>query len=76
MNIDIESYMDNIEMSFVCSPVVSQYSVRERDIRQREGYIRIKARLSNGDLFEAFEFVKVSRGNHRSLNLSATVANC
>lgn len=55
--------MDDIEMLFVCSPVVSQYFIRERDVRGREGYIRIKAELSNGDKFEAFEFVQVSSGN-------------
>lgn len=63
MNSVIESYMDDIEMLFVCSPVVSQYFIRERDVRGREGYIRIKAELSNGDKFEAFEFVQVSSGN-------------
>ena len=57
MNPVIESYMDDIEMLFVHSPVVSRYSIRERDVRGREGYIRIRAQLSNRDIFEAFEFV-------------------
>ena len=63
----IESYMDDIEMLFVYSPVVLGYFIRERDVREREGYIRIKAQLPNEDIFEAFEFVTVINGNVRVL---------
>mgnify|MGYP001113147722 CR=1 FL=1 len=62
MNPTIESYLDNVEMLFVYSPIVLQYSVRERDAIGREGYIRIRARLSNNDILEAFEFVTVVAG--------------
>ena len=63
----IESYMDDIEMLFVYSPVVSEYFIRERDIREGEGYIRVRTQLSNRDVFEAFEFVTVISGNIRIL---------
>ncbi len=63
----IESYMDDIEMSFVYSPVVLGYFIREQDVREREGYIRIRAQLSNEDIFEAFEFITVIDGNVRVL---------
>ncbi|MBM3210688.1 hypothetical protein FJZ33_00595 [Candidatus Poribacteria bacterium] len=52
----IDLYIANVEMLFIYSPVVSKYSILEKDIRSREGYIRVKAYLSNGDIFEAFEF--------------------
>lgn len=39
------------------SPVVAFLSGREREERLQEGFIRIRAELFNGDLFEAFEFV-------------------
>ena len=57
MNEIIESYLNSIEMLFVYSPIVSEYFVRARDVREREGYIRIRARLSNGDILEGFEFI-------------------
>ena len=63
----IESYMDDIEMLFFSSPVVSEYFIRERDIREREGYIRIKAQLFNSDVLEAFEFVTMINDNIRVL---------
>ena len=62
----IESYMDDIEMLFFSSPVVSEYFIRERDIREREGYIRIKAQLFNNDVLEAFEFVTMINDNIRA----------
>jgi len=67
MKRNIESYMDDIEMLFFSSPVVFEYFIRERDIRKREGYIRIRAQLSNTDVFEAFEFVTMINDNIRVL---------
>ena len=63
----IESHLDDIEMLFFYSPAVSEYFIREQDIREKEGYIRIRAQLSNGDVFEAFEFVTVINDNIRVL---------
>jgi hypothetical protein len=63
----IESYISDIEMLFFYSPIVFEYFIRERDIREKEGYIRIRARLSNRDIFEAFEFVTVINDNIRVL---------
>lgn len=67
MSYAIELYMVNIEMLLVYSPVVSRYSILEKDIRSREGYIRVRANFSNGDVFEAFEFVTLIDNNIRIL---------
>jgi hypothetical protein len=67
MKRNIESYLDDIEMLFFSSPVVCDYFIRERDIRKREGYIRIRAQLSNADVFEVFEFVTMINDNIRVL---------
>jgi hypothetical protein len=63
----IELYMTNVEMLLIYSPVVSKYSILEKDIRNREGYIRVRAYLSNGDIFEAFEFVALISNEIRIL---------
>jgi hypothetical protein len=57
MTAEVEEYFDGVERLFLLSPVVLSFSVRERDERLQEEFIRIRAALSNGDLFEAFEFV-------------------
>jgi Family of unknown function (DUF6516) len=57
MTAEVEEYFDGVERLFLLSPVVLSSSVREREERLQEGFIRIRAELSNGDLFEAFEFV-------------------
>jgi hypothetical protein len=56
MTAEVEEYFDGVERLFLLSPVVLSFSVRGRDERLQEGFIR-RAELSNGDLFEAFEFV-------------------
>jgi hypothetical protein len=53
----IDDYFDTVERQFLLSPIVLSFHVREREERPQEGFIRIRARLSNGDLLEAFEFV-------------------
>jgi len=56
---NLESYMNDIEMLFIYSSIITDYFIREKKIVGNEGYIRIKAQLSNGDTFEAFEFVSL-----------------
>ncbi|MGH8056762.1 MAG: toxin-antitoxin system TumE family protein [Candidatus Entotheonellia bacterium] len=53
----IEDYFDGVERLFLLSPVVLSFDVKEREERLQEGFIRVRAVLSNGDLIEAFEFV-------------------
>jgi hypothetical protein len=57
MTTEVGDYLDALERLFLLSPVVLSFSVREREERLEEGFIRIRAMLSNGDLMEAFEFV-------------------
>jgi len=59
--------MSDLEMLFIYSPVIADYSIREKKIIGNEGYIRIKAQLSNGDIFEAFEFVSLVDGKIKVL---------
>lgn len=53
----IDSYFQEISGAFINSPVVERYRIRERLVGQREGFIRIRSWLVNGNLFEAFEFI-------------------
>jgi Family of unknown function (DUF6516) len=56
----IITYLDAIERLFLLSPVVRSFQIREREERLQEGFIRVRAVLSNGDILEAFEFVVAS----------------
>jgi hypothetical protein len=53
----VHDYLDNVERLLLLSPVVHSFRVREREEHRQEGFIRIRATLSNGDFLEAFEFV-------------------
>lgn len=57
MTTTVSAYLDEVELAFLLSPVVRSVQVREREERLHEGFIRLRAVLSNGDLLEAFEFV-------------------
>jgi len=60
MTAQIGDYFDRIERQLLLSPVVLALQVREREERLQEGFIRLEATLSNGDLLEAFEFVVIT----------------
>lgn len=57
MSGNVGEYLDNLEQLFLLSPVVLSFHIKEREERLQEGFIRIRAVLSNGDFLEAFEFV-------------------
>jgi len=57
MTTTVSAHLDDVESAFLLSPVVRSLQVREREERLQEGFIRLRAVLSNGDLLEAFEFV-------------------
>ncbi len=61
MTESVHAYLDDVERRFLLSPVVHALQVRERESYLQEGFIRIRATLSNGDLLEAFEFVVATR---------------
>ena len=57
MTTTVRAHLDDVQQAFLLSPVVRSLQVREREERLYEGFIRLRAVLSNGDLLEAFEFV-------------------
>jgi hypothetical protein len=57
MTTTVSTYLDDMEQAFLLSPIVRFLRVREREERLQEGFIRIRAVLSNGDLLEALECV-------------------
>lgn len=56
MTARIGDYLDELERLFLLSAVVRTFQVREREDRLHEGFIRVRAVLSNEDILEAFEF--------------------
>lgn len=57
MTATVRDYLDEVERLFLLSPVVRSFQIREREERLHEGFIRIRAVLTHGDILEAFEFV-------------------
>src|SRR2546425_10642340 len=57
MTTTVRAHLDDVQQAFLLSPVVRSLQVREREERLYEGFIRLRAVLSNGDLLEDFEFV-------------------
>ena len=57
MSTTVRDYLDEVEHCFYSLKVVHSFQIREREERLHEGFIRIRAVLTNGDVLEAFEFV-------------------
>ncbi|MEW6608683.1 MAG: DUF6516 family protein [bacterium] len=55
----IDAYFTNIKSLFILSDIIKDYAIRREKIRQKDGFIRIKAILSDNDTLEVFEFVKL-----------------
>ncbi len=53
----VGDYLDNIKQAFITSHIVRTWRIKSEYVGKEEGYIRIKDRLRNGDVLEAFEFV-------------------
>ncbi len=53
---DITIYLAEIELALVNSPVVAEYRVIRSWANTDDGYIRIRATLTNGDFLEAAEY--------------------
>ena len=67
MTAQIAEYFDRIERQLLLSPVVLALQGREREERLQEGFMRLRATLSNGDLLEAFEFVALAPAGVQTL---------
>jgi len=57
----IENYLENIVQDLVISHAVSSFQVLKTKIGEEDGYIRIKCKLSNGDIFEFAEYVIIHK---------------
>lgn len=53
----IENYLGNIVQDLLIRYAVSSFRVLKIKMGEKDGYIRIKCKLSNGDIFEFAEYV-------------------
>lgn len=53
---DILAYLTEVELALVSSPVIAEYQVVRSWANTDDGYIRIRATLTNGDFLEAAEY--------------------
>jgi hypothetical protein len=49
----IETYFNRIKALFTLSKVIKSYDIRKERIREKDGFIRIKATLLDNEIFEA-----------------------
>lgn len=53
---DIVDYLSRVELALVSSPIVAEYQVVRSWANTDDGYIRLRATLSNDDVLEAAEY--------------------
>ena len=53
---EIETYLQQIELALLSSPVVASYTIIHRWANSDDGYIRVRATLINHDFLEAAEY--------------------
>ncbi len=59
---DIAAYLAEIEWALISSPVIVEYHVVHSWANTDDGYIRIRARLTNDDFLEAAEHFVLQEG--------------
>lgn len=57
----LDNYLDGIVHDIIVSRVVSSFKVLKREVGEEDGYIRIKCNLSNDDILEFAEYIRVIR---------------
>lgn len=55
----LEDYLDCIIKELIVSHAVSSFNVLKRELGEEDGYIRIKCNLSNGDILEFAEYIRI-----------------
>ena len=55
----VENYFEDIIQDFSVSHAVSSFRVLRMEVGDEDGYVRIKCKLSNGDILEFAEYVVV-----------------
>lgn len=53
---DVAAYLSDVELALVSSPIVARYDVVRSWANSDDGYIRVRATLTNGDFLEAAEY--------------------
>lgn len=55
----LENYLDGVIHDLVVNHVVSSFKVLKREVGEDDCYIRVKCNLSNGDILEFAEYIRV-----------------
>jgi hypothetical protein len=57
------TYLAEIELAFVSSPIIAEYQVIHSWVNTDDGYVRVRATLINGDLLEVSEYFVLQKGH-------------
>jgi len=60
---DSISYLTEIQISLVNSSIISEFKVIRTWVNTDDGYIRIRATLTNGDFLEMAEYFIIQKGD-------------
>ncbi len=58
---NLSAYLTEIEIALIRSPIIAAYQVIRSEVTTDDGYIRVRATLSNGDFLEAAEYFVLER---------------
>lgn len=57
----VENHFEDIIQDLSVSPAVSSFEALKIEVGEEDGYIRIKCKLSNNDIFEFAEYVTIRK---------------
>lgn len=59
---DIATYLSEVELALVSSLIIAEYCIVRSWANTDDGYIRVRATLTNGDFLEAAEYFALDQG--------------
>ena len=77
---DPDAHLSEIELALIASEIIAHYVVVRSWANTDDGYIRVRATLTNGDFLEAAEYFVVQQGHvvtvdyrHQWMNANRTI---
>ncbi len=58
----IDNHLDEIERALLLCPIVFEFTITRRWVQSDAGYIRLRAVLTSGDLFESAAYLELNEG--------------
>ncbi|GFP23313.1 hypothetical protein HKBW3S42_00492 [Candidatus Hakubella thermalkaliphila] len=60
-NPSVSAYFDEVKYLLITEPSIGSFDILREVVKEKEGFIRIRAMLSNKGILEIFEYVTIDR---------------